>query len=196
MARTAKIERKTKETDIELTFDPDGGNPSEINTGIPFLDHMLDLFSAHGYITLKLSAKGDIEIDNHHTVEDIGICLGKALKESLGNKEGIKRYGEATVPMDEAMAKVVIDICNRPYLAYRVPTDKGNAGNFDINLLKEFFRAFVNDSGITMHIDLISGDDAHHIAEAIFKAFGRALDQATFIDKRLKKAVPSTKGIL
>jgi len=196
MKRKAKIERKTKETDISLLLNLDGVGPSRVDTGIPFMDHMLELMAAHGFMEIDLKARGDREIDDHHTVEDLGICLGMALKESLGNKGGIKRYGESTVPMDEALARIVIDISNRPILVYRVTLDKRTTGTFDIGLVKEFFRALATHAGITLNINLLSGDEPHHIAEAIFKAFGRALDQATGIEARLSGNLPSTKGVL
>lgn len=196
MDRKSTIERKTKETDITLFLDLDGKGTTEIDTGIPFFDHMLILMAAHGVMDLKVSAKGDTEVDYHHTIEDLGICLGKALKQALMKKQGIRRYGQATVPMDEALANVVIDISNRSFLAYHVSVENNLAGNFDINLIEEFFRALVNSSGITLHILLISGKDAHHVAESIFKAFGRALDKACDIDSRLGDLVPSTKGLL
>jgi imidazoleglycerol-phosphate dehydratase len=196
MDRKAKIIRKTKETDIRLTLNLDGKGLSEINTGIPFIDHMLGLMAAHGFMDLKVLAKGDTEIDYHHTVEDLGICFGEAISKAIGEKKGIRRYGHAIVPMDESLACVVIDICNRPYLAYRVSLKNKKTGNFDTSLIREFFRALVNHSGITMHVDLMSGNDPHHVAEAIFKAFGRALDTAISIEKRLQGEVPSTKGIL
>ncbi|RLB29828.1 MAG: imidazoleglycerol-phosphate dehydratase HisB [Deltaproteobacteria bacterium] len=195
MKRIAEIERKTKETDIRLTLNLDGKGASSIDTGIPFLDHMFELLSAHGFIDIDIKAKGDTEIDYHHTVEDIGICLGSAINKALGDKKGITRYGFAIVPMDEALARVVIDISNRPYLSYRVSLKKSVTGQFDINILKELFKAVVNNAGITMHIELLSGADAHHAAESVFKAFARALDQAAQIDERLD-AVPSTKGLL
>ena len=196
MSRKATIERKTKETQIKITLDLDGKGEAKIDTGIPFLDHMLTLTAAHGFMDLTISAKGDIEIDFHHTVEDLGICLGKTINHALGEKKGIKRYGQAIIPMDEALARVIIDISNRPFLSYRVKLEENRTGSFDVSLLKEFFRALVNDAGITMHIDLLYGQDAHHISESIFKAFARALDQATAIEARRKGEVPSTKGIL
>ncbi|MFH0845439.1 MAG: imidazoleglycerol-phosphate dehydratase HisB [Pseudomonadota bacterium] len=196
MKRKAIIERKTKETNIGLTLDLDGRGKSKIDTSIPFLDHMLTLMAAHGFMDLEIIAKGDTEVDHHHTVEDLGICMGMGIYQALGEKKGIRRYGEATIPMDEAMARVVIDISNRPALVYRVSLKENKTGNFNLNLIKEFFRGLVNYSGITMHVDLISGDDPHHIAESIFKAFGRALDDAVGIEKRLQGAVPSTKGAL
>lgn len=195
MKRDADIERKTRETDIQLRLNLDGKGLSSIDIDIPFLGHMFELMAAHGFMDLTVTAKGDIEIDYHHTVEDLGICLGKAINQALGDKKAIKRYGQAIVPMDEALAQVVIDISNRPYLSYRVALKKSMTGKFDVGLLKEFFRALVNYAGITMHIKLISGSDAHHIAEAIFKAFAKALDQASQREERLDD-VPSTKGLL
>jgi len=195
MKREADIERKTRETDIQLRLNLDGKGLSSIDIDIPFLGHMFELMAAHGFMDLNVKAKGDIEIDYHHTVEDLGICLGKAINQALGDKKAIKRYGQAMVPMDESLAQVVIDISNRPYLSYKVPLKKSMAGKFDVGLLKDFFRSLVNYAGITMHIKLISGSDAHHIAEAIFKAFARALDQASQREERLDN-VPSTKGLL
>jgi len=195
MERIGEVKRKTKETDIQLKLNLDGSGLSSIDTSIPFLDHMLKLMAAHGFMDLNVRAKGDTEIDYHHTVEDIGICLGKAIKEALGERKGIQRYGQAMVPMDEALANVVIDISNRPYLSYKVSLKKALTGKFDVGILKEFFRALINYAGITMHIELLSGDDAHHIAEAIFKAFARAIDQASKREERLDD-VPSTKGLL
>lgn len=196
MERRATVKRETKETDIQLEINLDGKGRYEIDTGIPFMDHMLGLFAAHGFLDLTISARGDTDIDYHHTVEDLGICLGKALEDALGEKKGIRRFGEATVPMDEALARVVIDISNRPALSHRVSPGESKTGNFDINLIREFFRAMVNASGITMHVDLVSGEDPHHIAESIFKAFGRALDKAVRVESRLQGSVPSTKGML
>lgn len=196
MDRKAAIHRKTKETEIELNLNLDGKGISEIKTGVPFLDHMLTLAAAHGFMDIEISGRGDIEIDDHHTVEDLGICMGMAIKEATGDKKGIKRYGHAIVPMDDALAMVAIDISNRPYLAYRVSVDKSKTGRFDIGLIEEFFRALVNYAGITMHVDLIAGKDPHHVAESIFKAFGRALDAATSAESRLEGEVPSTKGML
>jgi imidazoleglycerol-phosphate dehydratase len=160
------------------------------------MDHMLRLTAAHGFMDLSIAARGDTEIDDHHTIEDLGICLGSAIREALGDRKGLKRYGQATVPMDEALARVVLDLSNRPFLAYRVSVKESKTGRFDINLLKEFFRALVNQSGITLHVDIISGDDPHHVAEAIFKAFSQALDQAASIEARRGGTVPSTKGVL
>ena len=195
MPRSAEIERRTKETDIQITINLDGKGVSSIDTSIPFLDHMFELMAAHGFMDLTIRAKGDTKIDYHHTVEDLGICLGQAISEALGEKKAIKRYGQAVVPMDEALAQVVIDISNRPYLSYKVALKTNLTGQFDVGILSEFFRALANHAGLTMHIELISGDDPHHSAEAIFKAFARALDQASQREERLE-GVPSTKGIL
>ncbi len=196
MNRKATIHRKTLETDIHLDLDLDGRGSTEIKSGIPFMDHMLALLGAHGFMDITLTASGDTEIDDHHTVEDLGICLGQALSQALGDKRGIKRYGSAFVPMDEALARVVIDFSNRPFLDYRVTPNVTKTGQFDIHLIREFFRAFVNHAGTTLHVDLLSGDDPHHIAEAVFKAFGRAMDHAVTREERLKDEIPSTKGIL
>ena len=196
MRREGKIDRKTKETDIHLTFNLDGSGKSQISTDIPFIDHMLTLMTAHGFMDMELNATGDTGVDYHHTVEDLGICLGLAIKEALGGIKGIRRFGEATVPMDESLARVVIDISNRPVLSYSVPLEKRTTGNFDVGLVKEFFRALATNAGITLHVDLLAGDDPHHISEAIFKAFGRALDQAGTLEGRLDGNVPSTKGLL
>ena len=196
MGRKAKIDRKTKETEIHLELNLDGNGQSMVDTSIPFLDHMLSLLAAHGFMDMELSARGDTDIDYHHTVEDLGICLGLALREALGEKKGIRRYGEATVPMDEALARVVMDISNRPVLSYRVPLKKRTTGTFDVGLVKELFRALVTNAGFTVHVELLSGEEPHHISEAIFKAFARALDQATGLESRLSGKVPSTKGLL
>ena len=196
MGRKASIHRKTKETEILLELNLDGAGLSEVSTGIPFMDHMLTLMAAHGFMDLMVRATGDTEIDDHHTVEDLGICLGKAIHDALGKREGIRRYGHAIVPMDEALAGIALDISNRPFLAYRVVLKESKTGSFDVNLVREFFRALVHHSGITMHVDLFSGDDPHHAAESIFKSFARALDQATGFEPRLGGTVPSTKGLL
>lgn len=194
--RKAKVERKTKETNIKVELRIDGTGKYDVKTGIPFLNHMLSLFSRHGLFDLNVRAKGDTEVDYHHTVEDIGIVLGDAIKKALGDKKGIRRYGEASVPMDETLATVSIDISGRPYLIYNVKLPKkAKLKEFDPDLVEDFFRSIVNHSGITLHINLIYGRDTHHILEAIFKAFGRALDLATMIDTRIK-GIPSTKGRL
>ena len=196
MSRKAAIDRKTLETEIHLKLDLDGSGISNIKTGVPFMDHMLVLMAAHGFMDIELSAKGDTEIDDHHTVEDLGICVGRAIKDALGEKRGITRYGVALIPMDEALVRVVLDISNRPILLYRVAFETRRSGTFDVGLIKEFFRALVTQAGITMHVDLLAGEEPHHISEAVFKAFARALDQATCLDERLKGEVPSTKGII
>ena len=194
--RTAKIERKTRETEILLQLNLDESGRSVVDTGIGFMDHMLDLMTAHGFMKLELKARGDREVDDHHTVEDLGICLGQAFNNALGSREGIRRYGEATIPMDESLARVVIDLSNRPFLAYRVAFPKSTSGAFDMGLLKEFFRALTVHAGMTVHIDLLAGEEPHHISEAIFKGFGRAMDQAATIEERLRGILPSTKGVL
>jgi len=196
VARSATIERKTRETDIKLELNLDGTGAAEVGTGIPFMDHMLVLMAVHGFMDLRVSARGDTEVDDHHTVEDLGICFGEALRQAIGNKEGIRRYGHAVVPMDEALARVVIDFSNRAFLAYRVSLSESKTGNFDVHLVREFFRAATRASGLTLHVDLLSGEDPHHIVESIFKAFGRALDQASSIESRLGEKIPSTKGVL
>lgn len=194
--RTVKVDRKTKETDIKVMLNPDGEGRYTINTTIPFLDHMLSLMCKHGLFDMKIKAEGDTEIDDHHTVEDIGIVLGKAVKQSLGDMKGISRYGQASVPMDEALASVCVDISGRPYLVYRVTfPKKGRIKNFDPDLIEDFLQAFVSNSGITMHVESPYGRNTHHIIEAIFKALGRALRQAVTIDPRVK-GVPSTKKVI
>jgi imidazoleglycerol-phosphate dehydratase len=193
--RTAKILRKTAETNISLSLNVDGKGKGTIKTGIPFFDHMLTLFAKHGIFDLKLTAKGDISVDYHHTVEDVGICLGQAFKEALGNKAGIVRYGESKVPMDEALTEVIIDISGRPHLTYKVPITKTKFIDFDVEVVKEFFEAFSLNAGITIHVNLIRGGNMHHIIESIFKAFAVTLSKACAIDPR-KKGVPSTKGVL
>ncbi len=196
MDRTSEIKRKTKETDIYIKINLDGKGLCSVSTGIPFMDHMLNLLALHGFLDLELKAKGDIEVDYHHTVEDIGICIGLGIKEALKDRIGINRYGEATIPMDEALVRAVVDISGRPFLRYNVFTTKTVTGKFDIGLIKEFFYALAVNAGITLHIDLISGEEPHHIAEAIFKSFARAFDKAKQIEKRLSTQVPSTKGLL
>lgn len=193
--RTAKIDRATKETDISLHLEIDGRGDAKVKTGIPFFDHMLTLMSAHGFLNVTLKAKGDIEIDGHHTVEDVGIVLGKAFAEALGDKKGIRRYGSALVPMDEALVSVALDFSNRPFLVYHVDYRHRATGGFDVELVEEFLKAFVNTSGLTLHVELVHGENTHHIIEAVFKALGQALDRATSIDHRIK-GVRSTKGVL
>lgn len=194
--RTAKVDRKTKETDVKAEINLDGGGSSAIHTSIPFLDHMLSLMSKHGLLDMKIKAKGDIDVDYHHTVEDVGIVLGKAIKQALGDMKGISRYGQASVPMDEAIATVSLDISGRPYLVYKVEFPrKSRIKNFDADLIEDFLQAFVGNSSITLHVECPYGRNIHHIIEAIFKALGRALRQAVTIDPRVK-GVPSTKKVL
>ncbi|MDQ0872002.1 imidazoleglycerol-phosphate dehydratase [Paenibacillus sp. V4I3] len=195
ITRSARVARKTNETDIALAFQVDGIGVSEIQTDVPFLNHMLDLFTKHGQFDLNVVAKGDIEIDDHHTVEDIGICLGQTLREALGDKKGIKRYASVFVPMDEALAQVVIDISNRPHLEYRAQYPSQTVGSFDTQLVQEFLWKFALEARITLHVIVHYGQNTHHMIEAVFKALGRALDEATSIDPRVQ-GVPSTKGVL
>lgn len=195
MDRTASLKRRTNETDIEIVLNLDGEGKYDISSNVSFLDHMLTQLSKHGLFDLKIRAKGDTEIDFHHTVEDIGIVLGQTFKKALNNKKGIRRYGSAYAPLDEALALVVVDIAGRPYLVYEVDIPKEKVGEFDVELVKEFFQAFANNCGVTLHVRLISGNNLHHIVEAIFKAFARAMDQGSSIDDRIKD-VPSTKGTL
>jgi imidazoleglycerol-phosphate dehydratase len=195
MSRTATIERITNETRIKLSLDIDGSGQAKICTSVPFLDHMLNLFSRHGLFDLTVEACGDIDIDFHHTVEDIGIVLGSAFKEALGDKKGIRRYGNSVVPMDETLASVAVDISGRPYMVYNVDLPKVKIGEFDVELAREFFQAFVNQCGLNLHINVQYGDNVHHIIEACFKAFGRAMDVATQMDPRVV-GVMSTKGVL
>ncbi len=195
MSRSASIERNTKETQIKLSINLDGTGKSELNTPIPFLNHMLEQISRHGLIDMSIDAKGDIDIDDHHTVEDIGICLGEVLREAIGDKKGIVRYGHAYVPLDEALSRVVLDLSGRPDLEYHVNFPKAMIGSFDVDLFKEFFQAVVNHSRMSLHIDNLRGINNHHIAETVFKAFGRALRMAVENDPR-QQGIPSTKGSL
>jgi len=195
MARTATISRKTKETEINVTLDLDGRGMHEIESGVPFLDHMLTQIARHGFFDLQVSANGDLEIDAHHTVEDLGICLGEAFKQALGDKSGVRRYGRGSMPMHEALAAVVLDFSGRPFLVYNVPLPKAQIGNFDLELVEEFFTAFCNHAGANVHVNLAYGDNLHHIIEAVFKAFARALDEATQLDPRVE-GVLSSKGTL
>ncbi|MCG8015222.1 MAG: imidazoleglycerol-phosphate dehydratase HisB [Candidatus Thiodiazotropha sp. 'RUGA'] len=196
MQRTAQVERNTLETQISITLDLDGRGESDFATGVPFLDHMLDQIARHGLIDLKVVAKGDLHIDAHHTVEDIGITLGQALSKAVGDKKGIRRYGHAYVPLDEALSRVVVDFSGRPGLVYEVAFTRGRIGEFDVDLFQEFFQALVNHAGITLHIDNLRGTNAHHQAETIFKALGRALRFALEPDPRMAEQIPSTKGSL
>ena len=194
--RKTSAERKTKETNIRIEINLDGTGRYAIDTSVPFLDHMLSLMSKHGLFDLKIKAKGDIEIDNHHTVEDTGIVLGRAFKQALGDMRGIRRYGQASVPMDESLASVSLDISGRPYLVYKVEfPKKGKLKDFDPDLIEDFLRAFIGHSGATLHVSVPYGRNTHHIIEAVFKALGRALRQAVEIDPRVE-GVPSTKGKL
>ncbi len=193
--RQASVERTTKETTIRLSLNLDGSGTSEINSSIPFLDHMLEQISRHGLIDLSLQASGDREIDDHHTVEDIGICLGEALHDALADKAGIVRYGHAYVPLDEALSRVVLDLSGRPGLQFAVAFPRHTVGDFDTDLFREFFQAVVNHGRITLHVDCIRGENNHHIIETVFKAFGRALRMAVAADPR-QSGIPSTKGAL
>lgn len=195
MERFASVERKTNETEISLKFDVDGEGNTSIKTGVPFMTHMLDLFTKHGKFDLTVDANGDTDVDDHHTTEDIGICLGQTLLEALGDKHGIKRYGNAFVPMDEALAQVVIDLSNRPHLEFRAEFPSQKVGTFDTELVHEFLWKFALEARMNLHVVVHYGHNTHHMIEAIFKALGRALDEATTIDPRVK-GIPSTKGML
>lgn len=193
--RAGEIQRKTSETEISLRLDIDGSGQARIATGVGFMDHMLTLFAVHGFFDLNIAAKGDIQVDDHHTVEDLGICLGQALKQAVGDMKGICRYGFSYVPMDEALVRVCVDFSNRSYLHYNVELQDQKVGSFDTSLTKEFLRAFVLHSGVTLHADLIHGENAHHIIEAVFKALGRALAQSVSRDPRISGQLTS-KGML
>jgi imidazoleglycerol-phosphate dehydratase len=195
MARNAKVSRKTKETDITVSLELDGNGQAQVDTGMPFLNHMLDSFSRHGFFDIQVRAKGDLAVDFHHTVEDVGLALGQAFKDALGEKHGIRRFGEASCPLDEALARVVVDLSGRPYLYYNVKIRPGRVGDFDTDLPHEFFAAFANQVGMNLHIDVPRGENPHHIIEACFKAFARAMDMATQLDPRVEGAL-STKGSL
>ena len=194
--RTAEIERNTLETQISVSVNLDGSGEREFQTGLPFLDHMLDQVARHGLLDITIKADGDLEIDAHHTVEDIGITLGQAVNEAIGDKKGIRRYGHAYVPLDEALSRVVIDFSGRPGLVYNVEFVRQMVGDFDVDLFHEFFQGFVNHAKVTLHIDNLKGDNAHHQIETIFKAFGRALRMAAEPDPRMSDVTPSTKGSL
>lgn len=196
MTRTAKIERKTLETNIVVELNIDGTGSGEIDTGIPFLDHMLDQVRRHGQFDIAIKAKGDLEVDAHHTVEDTGITLGQAFNKALGDKKGIRRYGHAYVPLDEALSRVVIDFSGRPGLEYHAEYPRALIGDFDVDLVYEFLQGFVNHAQATLHVDNLRGSNAHHIAETIFKALGRTLRYACEIDPRMENQLPSTKGAL
>jgi imidazoleglycerol-phosphate dehydratase len=196
MSRTAEITRNTNETQIRVAINLDGTGKQKLNTGVPFLDHMLDQIARHGLMDLEVEAVGDLHIDAHHTVEDTGITLGMAVAKAVGDKKGIRRYGHAYVPLDEALSRVVIDFSGRPGLEMHVPFTRAMIGTFDVDLTTEFFRGFVNHAGVTLHIDNLRGQNAHHQCETVFKAFGRALRAATELDERAAGTIPSTKGSL
>ena len=194
--RTAQINRKTAETDIKLTLALDGTGSSEINTGCGFLDHMLTLFAKHARYDLTVSCVGDVNVDYHHTVEDVGICLGKAFLQALGDKKGIKRYGDKILPMDESLILTAVDISGRDYLGYALEIPAYRVGDFDTELCEEFFLAFVREAKVSLHIRQLAGTNSHHIIEGAFKSFARSLSQATEIDERFSQDIPSTKGVL
>lgn len=196
MNRTADISRNTLETQISVSIDLDGKGESKLDTGVPFLEHMIDQIARHGMFDININAKGDLHIDGHHTVEDIGIALGQAFSKALGDKKGITRYGHAYVPLDEALSRVVIDFSGRPGIEFNATFFSGSIGSFDTELFYEFFQGFVNHANATIHVDNIRGRNSHHIAETIFKAFGRALRMAVAIDERMAGIIPSTKGAL
>ncbi|HLV28934.1 MAG TPA: imidazoleglycerol-phosphate dehydratase HisB [Burkholderiaceae bacterium] len=194
--RTADITRNTQETRVRVAINLDGTGRQSINTGVPFLDHMLDQIARHGLIDLDIHCDGDVHIDDHHSVEDVGITLGQAFAAAVGNKAGMRRYGHAYVPLDEALSRVVIDFSGRPGLFYDVPYTRSHIGKFDVDLAREFFQGFVNHALATLHIDNLRGENSHHQCETVFKAFGRALRMATELDPRNAGVVPSTKGVL
>ncbi len=196
MSRKAKVKRNTLETRIQVELDLDGTGETSLETGIPFLEHMLDQVARHGLMDMQVNAKGDLHIDAHHTVEDLGITLGQAFAQAIGDKKGVVRYGHAYVPLDEALSRVVLDLSGRPGLVMQADFKRGSIGSFEVDLLHEFFQGFVNHAGITLHIDCLRGTNDHHIAETIFKAFGRALRMAVAVDERLQGSIPSTKGSL
>lgn len=194
--RKAQVTRNTLETQIQIELNLDGSGQSQLSTGIGFFDHMLDQVARHGLIDLTVQAKGDLHIDAHHTVEDVGISMGQAFSTAIGDKKGVRRYGHAYVPLDEALSRIVVDLSGRPGLEYRVKYVRGVIGEFDVDLIREFFQGFVNHAQVTLHIDNLSGDNAHHQSETIFKAFGRALRMAVELDPRSGGSLPSTKGSL
>jgi imidazoleglycerol-phosphate dehydratase len=196
MPRTAEVVRDTNETQIRVSINIDGTGVQKLQTGVPFLDHMLDQIARHGLIDLDIEAKGDLHIDAHHTVEDVGITLGQAFAKAIGDKKGIRRYGHAYVPLDEALSRVVIDFSGRPGLEFHVPFKRSMIGTFDVDLTHEFFQGFVNHALVSLHIDNLRGENAHHQCETVFKAFGRALRMAAELDPRSAGTIPSTKGSL
>jgi len=195
MARQAQVTRNTNETQISVSLNLDGSGKSSLATGVPFLDHMLDQIARHGIFDLDVAAKGDLHIDAHHTVEDIGITIGQAFAKAVGDKKGVRRYGHAYVPLDEALSRVVVDLSGRPGLEFKVDFVRARIGEFDVDLVHEFFQGFINHALVTLHVDNLRGDNAHHQAETVFKAFGRALRMAVELDPRMQ-GVPSTKGTL
>ena len=195
-ARTAKVARNTRETQIELSLNLDGAGASDLQTGLPFFEHMLTQVARHALVDLAIQARGDLEVDAHHTVEDVGIVLGQAFAKAIGDKQGVSRYGHAYVPLDEALSRAVIDLSGRPGLNYRCDYVRPRVGDFDVDLLHEFFQGFVNHAQVTLHLDNLRGNNAHHQAETLFKAFGRALRAAVALDPRIEGRVPSTKGSL
>ena len=196
MNRTAEITRNTNETQVRVAINLDGTGEQKLNTGVPFLDHMLDQIARHGLIDLDIEAKGDLHIDAHHTVEDVGITLGMAVAKAIGDKKGIRRYGHAYVPLDEALSRVVLDFSGRPGIEYNIPFKRSMIGAFDVDLAHEFFQGFANHALVTLHIDNLRGENAHHQCETVFKAFGRALRMASELDPRAAGVIPSTKGTL
>ena len=193
--RSARVNRKTKETDIAVELGVDGVGKSSVETGVPFLNHMLDSFARHGFFDLTVRANGDLEVDQHHTVEDVGLALGQALREALGDKAGIRRFGEATCPLDEALVRVIVDVSGRPFFVYEVTLTQDRVGTFDTELVHDFLLAFTNQLGMNLHVDMVRGRNPHHVIEATFKALARALDSATQVDARVE-GVLSTKGAL
>lgn len=194
--RQARIERKTRETEIELHLNIDGSGSSKVATGIPFFNHMLEAWSRHGLMDLAVDAHGDLEVDLHHTVEDVGIVLGKAFREAVGDRKGIVRYASAVIPMDEALVSAAVDISGRPFIVFNVPLSRARISNFDLDLLKDFFRALAFNAELNLHVNMHYGENLHHIAEAVFKAVGRALSAASRLDPRITGVIPSTKGLL
>jgi len=194
--RKASVKRDTLETQIQVSINLDGTGKAAFKTGLPFLDHMLDQVARHGMIDMNINAEGDLHIDAHHTVEDLGITLGQAFDKAIGDKKGLRRYGHAYVPLDEALSRVVVDFSGRPGLVYEIDYPRARIGDFDVDLFREFFQGFVNHAKVTLHLDNLRGVNAHHIAETIFKAFGRALRVALEVDPRMKDIIPSTKGSL
>ena len=196
MSRTASVERNTLETQITVSVNLDGTGQAKFDTGVPFLEHMMDQIARHGLIDLEIIAKGDLHIDAHHTVEDIGITLGQAFAKAVGDKKGIRRYGHAYVPLDEALSRVVLDLSGRPGIEFNVDFVRSTIGEFDVDLFHEFFQGFINHAFVTLHVDNLRGHNAHHQAETVFKAFGRALRMALEVDPRMGEVIPSTKGSL